>query len=79
LELTGVTPGGTIAIIGAGAIGLITMRLARLMGAAHVIAIDHGARLQAARVTGVDVLIDFERGARVQVCARQQMDAVWTK
>ncbi|CAG0947296.1 putative zinc-type alcohol dehydrogenase-like protein YdjJ [Anaerolineae bacterium] len=51
LELPGVTPGGTIAIIGVGAIGLITMRLARLMGAARVIAIDHGARLQAARVT----------------------------
>lgn len=67
LELPGVTPGGTIAIIGVGAIGLITMRLARLMGAARVIAIDHGARLQAARVTAVDVLIDFERGAPVQV------------
>ena len=66
LELTGVTPGGTIAIIGTGAIGLITMRLARLMGAARVIAIDHGARLQAARVTGMDVLIDFERGAPAQ-------------
>ncbi|MBI5305671.1 MAG: alcohol dehydrogenase catalytic domain-containing protein [Chloroflexi bacterium] len=67
LELTGVTPGGTIAIIGAGSIGLITMRLARLMGAARVIAIDRGARLQAAQLVGADVLIDFERDDPLRV------------
>ena len=66
LELTGVTPGGTIAIIGVGSIGLITMRLARLMGAARIIAIDRGARLPAARLAGANGLIDFEQDDPVQ-------------
>ncbi len=61
LELSGVTPGGTVAVIGPGPIGLIAMRLARALGAARVIAIGRGARLQASRQAGADVLIDFEK------------------
>jgi len=61
LELSGVTPGGTVAVIGPGPIGLIAMRLARALGAARILAIGRGARLQAARQAGADALIDFEQ------------------
>ncbi len=60
LELSGVTPGGTVAVIGPGPIGLIAMRMARLMGASRVIAIGRGGRLQAARQAGADLLVNFE-------------------
>jgi L-iditol 2-dehydrogenase len=66
LELCGITPGGTVAVIGPGPIGLIAMRLARAMGAARVIAIGRGARLQASRKAGADVQINFEQGDPVQ-------------
>lgn len=66
LELSGVTPGGTVAVIGPGPIGLIAMRLARALGAARIIAIGRGARLQAARHAGADVLIDFEKSEPVK-------------
>jgi len=61
LELTSVTPGGTVAIIGPGPIGLLAMRLARCMGAAKIIAVGRGSRLEAAGRLGADLLVDFER------------------
>jgi len=61
LELTGITPGGTVAIIGPGPIGLIAMRLARLLGAAKVIMVGRRSRLAAAGELGADLLVDFER------------------
>ena len=61
LELSGITPGGTVAVIGPGPIGLIAMRLARAMGAARIIAVGRGARLEASRKAGADVLINFEK------------------
>jgi L-iditol 2-dehydrogenase len=60
LELSGVTLGGTVAVIGLGPIGMIAMRLARALGAARVIAIGRGARLEASRQSGADVLVNFE-------------------
>lgn len=60
LELSGVTPGGSVAVIGPGPIGLIAMREARLLGAACVIAVGRGARLEASRKAGADVLVNFE-------------------
>ncbi len=60
LELCGVTPGGSVAVIGPGPIGLIAMRMARILGAARVIAVGRGARLEAARRTCADVLVNFE-------------------
>ncbi len=67
LELSGVTPGGTVAVIGPGPIGLIAMRLARALGAARIIAVGRGARLQASRTAGADVLINFEESDPVKV------------
>jgi L-iditol 2-dehydrogenase len=61
LELCGVTPGGTVAVIGPGPIGLIAMRLTRAMGAARIIAVGRGARLEAAGKAGADLLINFEK------------------
>src|SRR5208337_1456025 len=60
LELSGVRPGGTVAVIGPGPIGLIAMRMARALGAARIIAVGRGARLEAARQAGADVLVNFE-------------------
>ena len=59
LELSGIRPGGTVAVIGPGPIGLIAMRMARLLGAARVIAVGRGARLEAASMAGADVLVNF--------------------
>ena len=61
LELSGVTLGGTVAVIGPGPIGLIAMRMARALGAARVIAVGRGTRLEASRQSGADVLVNFER------------------
>ncbi len=66
LELSGVTPGGSLAVIGPGPIGLIAMRVARLLGAARVIAVGRGPRLLAARRVGADVLVNFEQEDPVQ-------------
>ncbi|MCD8224487.1 MAG: alcohol dehydrogenase catalytic domain-containing protein [Clostridiales bacterium] len=63
LSRAGVTPGGTVCVIGPGPIGLMSMKIARCLGAAHVIAIGRGARLKAAVATGAcdpDMAIDFE-------------------
>jgi L-iditol 2-dehydrogenase len=66
MELSGVRPGGTVAVIGPGPIGLIAMRMARLLGAARVIAVGRGARLEAARLAGADTLVNFESGDPVE-------------
>jgi L-iditol 2-dehydrogenase len=59
LELIGVTPGGSVAVIGPGPIGLLAMRFARALGAAKIIAIGRGSRLEAAR-SSADLLVNFE-------------------
>jgi L-iditol 2-dehydrogenase len=66
LEQSGVTPGGSVAVIGPGPIGLIAMRMARILGAARVIAVGRGARLEAARQSGADVLVNFQNGDPVK-------------
>ncbi|HUB14579.1 MAG TPA: zinc-binding dehydrogenase [Acetobacteraceae bacterium] len=66
LELSGITPGGTVAVIGPGPIGLIAMRMARALGAARVIAVGRGARLAVSAKSGADLQVDFERSDPVQ-------------
>lgn len=61
MELSGITAGGTVVIIGPGPIGLIAMRYAKLLGAAKVIMVGRGARLQTAIKIGADVAIDFTK------------------
>lgn len=60
MELTGITAGGTVAVIGPGPIGLIAMRFAKALGAARVIMVGRGARLQAAASMGADLIVNFE-------------------
>jgi L-iditol 2-dehydrogenase len=60
MELSGITPGGVAVVIGPGPIGLIAMRFARLLGAACLIVVGRGARLQAAGQLGADYTINFE-------------------
>ncbi len=61
IDMTGVTTGGTVAVIGPGPIGLCAMQAARARGAARIIAVGRGARLEAAGRFGAAVLINFEK------------------
>jgi L-iditol 2-dehydrogenase len=61
MNLPGVTTGGTVVVIGPGPIGLIAMRMARIMGAAKVIAIGRGTRLKTAGKDFADEIVDFEK------------------
>ncbi len=61
MELTGITPGGTVVVIGPGPIGLIAMRMARILGAAKVIAVGRRSRLEAAKQLCADIAVDFEK------------------
>jgi L-iditol 2-dehydrogenase len=59
LELSGVPAGGSVAVVGPGPIGLIAMRLAKALGAARVIMVGRGARLEKAGRMGAERLIDI--------------------
>jgi len=61
IELAGITPGGTVVVIGAGPIGIITMRLARILGAGKIIAIDTGDRVAGAVRLAADIAFDFAK------------------
>jgi len=61
MELSGITTGGTVVIIGPGPIGLIAMRYAKTLGAARVIIVGRGARLDSAERLGADDIINFEQ------------------
>lgn len=61
VELAGVTPGGTVVVIGPGPIGLCAMMECRALGAGRVIVVGRGAKLEKARELGADVCIDFEK------------------
>ena len=58
----GIEPGDTVAVIGPGLIGLVTMQLAKAFGAARVIVVGHGPRLDLARELGADDLVDGTKG-----------------
>ncbi|MDR2390236.1 MAG: zinc-binding dehydrogenase [Planctomycetota bacterium] len=61
VELGGITPGGSVAIYGAGPIGLCLLGMVRNMGADRIIAVGRGHRLRLAQSLGADVCIDFEK------------------
>ena len=61
MELSGITPGGTVVVIGPGPIGLIAMRFAKALGAARVIVVGRGPRLKAASDKGADATVDIEK------------------
>ena len=74
LELTGITPGGSVAVIGPGPIGLLTMRLAHAMGAGKIIAVGRGARLQAASRSFANVLVDIEQDDPIDAVRKATTD-----
>lgn len=53
-----VEPGDTVAVIGPGLVGLITLQLAKATGAIRVIVAGRGPRLELARELGADEVID---------------------
>jgi alcohol dehydrogenase len=58
----GVRPGDTVAVVGAGPVGLCAMLTARLLSPSRIIAIDIAdARLDAAKQVGADLLINNSR------------------
>ena len=58
-RLIGLPPGGTVAVLGSGIAGLLHIRLAKAMGATHVIATDVvDYRKEAAMRSGADVVVD---------------------
>lgn len=61
LELSGITPGGTVAVIGPGPIGLSAMFLAKAMGASRVIMVGRGVRLASAETLGADDCVDINQ------------------
>jgi len=69
LEATGMKPGESVLIFGAGPIGLMFLRLARLLGAGQVILVQRSAsRRELAPAGGADLLLDFgeDGGERMQ-------------
>jgi len=69
VELAGVTPGGTVVVIGPGAIGLCAMQEAKALGAGRVIMVGRGAKLEKARELGADVCIDVGYDGKVDPVA----------
>ncbi len=66
LELAPVAPGDTVAVMGAGPIGLLAAAVARLSGAGRVIVADRVAhRLRLALDLGADTIVDISRDSVV--------------
>jgi len=61
LELSGVLPGSTVAIIGPGPIGIMAMKLAKAMGAGKVIMVGRMPRIETALELGADEAVDFSK------------------
>src|SRR3990170_4489230 len=54
-----IEPGDTVAVVGPGLVGLITVQLAKAVGAIRVIVVGRGARLDLARELGADEVVDY--------------------
>lgn len=65
-KLAGLKVGETVAVMGAGPIGLLAVQLAKLAGASTVICADRVAhRLQRAKELGADVVVDVDKDSVV--------------
>lgn len=70
LELCGIIPGSTLAIIGPGPIGMMAMKLARAMGTARIIVVGRGSRLESAQRLGAKEVVNFTREDPVDAVRR---------
>ncbi len=57
-----IDPGDTVAVIGPGLVGMITLQLAQAVGATRVIVVGRGPRLDLARELGADEVVDYMAG-----------------
>lgn len=56
-----IEPGDTVAVIGPGLVGLITVQLAKAVGATRVIIVGRGPRLDLAKELGADDVVDITK------------------
>lgn len=73
VEISGIKPGETAAVLGPGPIGLLTLQVLRAVGASTILVAGTGAdarRLAVAEKLGADVIIDVEREDPVQKAAQ---------
>jgi len=56
-----IEPGDTVAVIGPGLVGLITVQLAKAVGATRVIIVGRGPRLELAKELGADDVVDISK------------------
>jgi len=61
-----IEPGDTVAVIGPGLVGLITVQLAKAVGATRVIVVGRGPRLDLAKELGADDIIDISTADTVE-------------
>ena len=61
LELAGVVPGSTVAVIGPGPIGIMAMKIVKAMGAGRVIVVGRMPRVERALALGADQVVDFSK------------------
>jgi L-iditol 2-dehydrogenase len=61
-----IEPGDTVAVIGPGLVGLITVQLAKAVGATRVIIVGRGPRLKLARELGADDVVDISKTDTVE-------------
>lgn len=61
-----IAPGDTVAVIGPGLVGMITLQLAQAVGATRVIVVGRGPRLDLARELGADEVIDYTSNDTVE-------------
>ncbi|MCJ7788797.1 MAG: alcohol dehydrogenase catalytic domain-containing protein [Candidatus Atribacteria bacterium] len=61
IELTGITPGGNVVILGPGPVGLMIHLFTKAMGAGNVIMVGRGDRLKIASNLGADYIINYEK------------------
>jgi L-iditol 2-dehydrogenase len=61
VEMTGVTPGGTVAVWGPGPIGVFAMQCMKGLGAKTAIMVGRRYRLQMTGQMGADILVDYEK------------------
>ena len=79
MDLCDVTCGSTVAVIGCGMIGLIMLQLAKLRGAAKIIAVEPvEVKRQQALALGADLVLDPAAGLEAQLAAHgiDQIDRV---
>lgn len=75
VEIGGIIPGSTVVVIGPGPIGMMAMKLSRAMGAARVIVVGRGSRLESAKRLGCRETVDFTKQDPVEA-VREMTDGL---